>query len=81
MREIKERALFARAKRFVLKNEGLILHKHKKGNPDYLLNGKLYAYAADQNTKSVIWFVDEKDFIIYCKENNVLKNDEEMEEK
>lgn len=81
MRKVSERSLLARAKRQVLKNEGLILHKHKKGNKDYYLNGNLYSYAVDPDANLVKWYLDKTDFIAYCKKNNVLKIDEELEEK
>jgi len=77
---VKMRALFERAKRWSLKEEGTILHKHKEGNRDYLMNGDLFAYASNPKDNSLVWNVDYLGFIDHCKENGILKDGEEVEE-
>ena len=73
---VKMRALIERAKRWQLKNDGTILHKHKEGNKDYLLNGDLFAYTVDTANNSIDWFVSYDGFIKHCYENGILKEGE-----
>ena len=76
---VKMRALFERAKRYYLKNDGTILHKHKEGNRDYLMNGNLFAYTVDPKTNSIDWYTGYDGFITSCREWGILKEDEEVE--
>lgn len=64
-----------RAKRNFAK-EGLILHKHKAGNRDYLMNGNLYAYVTNEADNQVSSYWDYEGFIAVCKESSILKSDE-----
>ncbi len=73
------RALMERAKRWHLKKDGTILHKHKEGTKDYLMSGRLFAYTVDTGSNSVDWYTDYEGFISHCKENGILKEGEEVE--
>lgn len=75
MRTVKERALFERAKRD-FKKDGVILHKHKQGKRDYLMNGNLYAYTVDPSDRIVVSYWDYSGFISMCGEASILKADE-----
>ena len=76
---VKMRALFERAKRYYLKNDGTILHKHKEGNRDYLMSGRLFAYAVEPYNNIMDWYTDQQGFIEDCKEKGILKEGEEVE--
>ena len=77
MKTVSERALFERAKRSFAK-DGLYLSKHKAGNRDTLMNGKLYAYSLnDNNVVNSYWDYD--GFVKMCRSENILKDDEEIE--
>lgn len=79
MRQIETRALFGRAKRYLLKNDGTILRKHKEGNPDYLMSGRLYAYSVVPETNAVDWYTDIEGYIEFCRKNGILKDDEQLD--
>ncbi len=80
MKQVSERALFARAKRKMLKLDGTTLRKHKEGNKDYLLGGALYAYSVTEDNVCD-WYTNLDDYLEWCRENGVLKADEEIEVK
>ena len=75
MRVVKERALIERAKRHFLK-DGSILHKHRDGTRDYLMNGRLHVYLVDENTNLVTDYWNRPDFTTICRDEDILKKDE-----
>ena len=77
-KKISERAIFARAKRYVEK-EDRVLHKHNPHHRDYILNGSLYAYVVDPRQNSIEAYMDWENFLEWIREEGILKPHEEVE--
>ena len=77
---VKMRALIERAKRFYIKKDGTILHKHKEGNRDYLMNGDLFVYTVVPENNSIDWYGNLDSFLELCRSEGILKDNEDVEE-
>ena len=79
MRKISMQTLMVRCRRFAEKNN-LIFKKHKAGTKDYLMNGDLFAMLVNPYTNAVEEYWDYAGFEQWCRDNEILRIDEEIAE-